>query len=277
MHLGTLANGDSTVAVVVDGARAASVKGYADVGALLAAGRQGLDAAREAEAAGAWEPLDERRLRQPVLAPGAVFCIGLNFAPHIAEMRREVAPHPTIFSKLARSLTGPRDDVTLPEASGEVDYEGELVVVIGAAGRDVPEQRAHELIAGYTLMNDVSMRDWQRRTTQFFAGKNFERSTPVGPVVVTAEGFDAGRADVVTTVNGEVRQRGSPAELIFTAAALVADISHFTTLQPGDLIATGTPAGVGAGFEPPRFLRDGDVVTVEAAGIGSLVTRFVAP
>jgi acylpyruvate hydrolase len=120
------------------------------------------------------------------------------------------------------------------------------------------------------------MRDWQRRTSQFFAGKNFERSTPVGPVVVTADAFDVAEGELVTTVNGEVRQRARTAELMFGPAALVADISRFTTLEPGDLIATGTPAGVGAGFDPPRFLSDGDVVEVEIEGIGSLVTRFAA-
>ena len=125
-------------------------------------------------------------------------------------------------------------------------------------------------------MNDVSMRDWQRRTTQFFAGKNFERSTPVGPVVVTPDSFDVGEGELVTTVNGEVRQAGRTADLMLGPAALIADISRFTTLRPGDLIATGTPAGVGAGFDPPRFLGDGDVVEVAVPGIGSLVTRFVA-
>jgi acylpyruvate hydrolase len=276
MRLATVAHDGSTVAVVVEAGRVAHVDGYADVGALLAAGPAGLDAARRAGLDGSWTPLDEQRLRQPVLAPGAVFCVGLNFAPHIAEMRREAVPHPTIFSKLARSLTGPRDVVTLPAASGAVDYEGELAVVIGKAGRDVAEEHAHELIGGYTLMNDVSMRDWQRRTSQFFAGKNFERSTPVGPVVVTADAFDVAEGELVTTVNGEVRQRARTAELMFGPAALVADISRFTTLEPGDLIATGTPAGVGAGFDPPRFLSDGDVVEVEIEGIGSLVTRFAA-
>jgi acylpyruvate hydrolase len=148
--------------------------------------------------------------------------------------------------------------------------------VIGRGGRNIPEERAEEHIAGYTLMNDVSMRDWQNRTLQWFAGKNFERSTPVGPYFLTSEAFDLLSAEIVVAVNGEVRQQAALSDLVFGPARLVADISRMTTLQPGDLIATGTPGGVGHAMKPPRYLRDGDLVEVSVEEIGTLSNRFVA-
>jgi acylpyruvate hydrolase len=275
VRLATLArDGGSTVAVIDDGA-AALVDSYPDVGALVAAREAGLEAARNALAIGARRPFAQADLRRPVQRPGAVFCVGLNYRAHIREMGRELPGDPTLFAKLSRSLADPFADVELPRDSSSVDYEGELVVVVGKGGRNIPESEANGHIAGFTIMNDVSMRDWQYRSVQWFAGKNFERSTPVGPWLVTPDEVDLPHAELAVTVNGELRQLSALSELLFDPARLIADISRFTTLEPGDLIATGTPGGVGHGMEPPSYLRDGDVVEVAIDGIGTLRNRFV--
>jgi acylpyruvate hydrolase len=274
MKLATIAYNGTTNAVVMRDEGAIPVSDYPDVGALLAAGERGLTAAAEAERCGEPQPLADRRLCGPVLHPGAVFCVGLNYRSHILEMGRELPSSPTLFGKLERSLTDPETDIQLPDASEKVDYEGELVVVIGRAGRDIARDQAAEHIAGYTLMNDVSMRDWQNRTIQWFAGKNFARSTPIGPWLVTADELDLDRK-LTTSVNGAVRQQAPLSDLVFDPASLVADISRMTTLEPGDLIATGTPGGVGHAIKPPVYLRHGDVVEVAVPGIGTLRNRFV--
>jgi acylpyruvate hydrolase len=274
MRLATLAaEGGTTRAAVLRGDRAATVGGFADVGELLRAGDAGLDAARAAaEAEG--EPFAPEALRRPVLAPAAVVCVGQNYRAHILEMGHEVPTSPTLFSKLARALTDPGVDVELPAPSEKVDYEGELAVVVGRGGRDIPAERAWEHVGGLTLLNDVSARDFQRRTPQWFAGKTFQRSTPVGPVVVTPDELGELGAHVLETrVNGEERQRASLGDLVFDVPTLVADLSRIVELEPGDLIATGTPGGVG---DPTgRYLQDGDVVEVVVGAIGVLRNRFV--
>jgi acylpyruvate hydrolase len=276
MKLATLALAGSAGAVVVRDDHAVPVEGYADVGALLAAGEAGIAAAAAAVDADGWRPFTREDLRLPVGDPSAVFCVGLNYRAHIQEMGRELPEHPTLFAKLARTLTDPFAAVQLPRASSKVDYEGELVIVIGRAGRDIRPEDAELHIGGYCLMNDVSMRDWQTRSIQWFAGKNFERSTPVGPFVVTADEFSVAEETIELTVNGEVRQRAPLSDLVFDARALVADISRMTTLQPGDLIATGTPGGVGHAAKPATYLDDGDVVEVRVGGIGAISNRFEA-
>jgi acylpyruvate hydrolase len=188
-------------------------------------------------------------------------------------MGRELPTHPTLFAKLARSLADPYADLAIPQASTSVDYEGELVIVIGRGGRDIASESALDHIGGYTLMNDVSMRDWQYRTLQWFAGKNFERSTPVGPWVVTPDELSAD-AELVTTVNGDVRQRSPITDLVFDARALIADISSMTALEPGDLIATGTPGGVG--LFSGKLLTPGQRVRVEIEGVGTIENPVVA-
>jgi acylpyruvate hydrolase len=275
VRLATLVLDGRPTAAVLEDDRATPVEPYPDVGALLGAGTAGLEEARRALAGGTREAFGERDLRRPVQTPGAVFCVGLNFRTHIREMGRELPSDPTLFAKISRSLTDPFADVELPAASASVDYEGELVVVIGKTGRDISVSDAEQHIAGYTIMNDVSMRDWQYRSIQWFVGKNFERSTPVGPWVVTPDEFDLARAELLVTVNGEQRQRSALSDLLFDPAVLIADISRVTTLEPGDLIATGTPGGVGHGKEPPSYLRDGDLVEVAIDGIGMLRNRFI--
>jgi acylpyruvate hydrolase len=274
VRLATLRLDGRPTAAVLDGASASPVDSYPDVGALLGDGAAGLEAARRALGGDARLSFEQSDLLRPVLGPGAVFCVGHNYRAHILEMGRELPAHPTLFAKLTRSLADPFADLALPQGSASVDYEGELVVVVGRAGREIAESDAAEHIAGYTIMNDVSMRDWQFRSVQWFAGKNFERSTPVGPWIVTPDELDLAHARIVVTVNDEVRQQSALSELLFEPARLIADISRFTALEPGDLIATGTPGGVGHGMKPPAYLRDGDVVEVTIDGVGTLRNRF---
>jgi acylpyruvate hydrolase len=277
VKLATLrAAGSSTVAAVVGDEGAIRVDGYADVGELLRAERGLPDAAAASEgnAPSRYEPGD---LLTVIPSPGAVFCVGLNYRAHILEMGRELPANPTLFAKLTRTLAAPYAEIPLSGASGAFDYEGELVVVVGRGGRDIPLDQAEAHIAGYTVMNDVSARDWQNRTLQWFAGKNFAGSTPVGPWVVTRDEVDLADAKLVTSVNGEVRQQADIADLVFGPAALVADISRMTRLEPGDLIATGTPGGVGHAMDPPRHLAAGDVVEVAIGSVGTIRNRFVGP
>jgi len=250
---------------------------YPDVGALLRAGEAGLEEARDAAGRGADLALADALVLRPVLAPGAVVCVGHNYRNHILEMGRDLPSAPTLFSKVPIALTDPYADVPLPVASQSVDYEGELAVVVGRGGRDIPSDEAWEAVAGVTVLNDVSMRDFQRRTIQWFAGKAWEASTPVGPYVVTMDEIsDFGSLELKVEVNGEERQRAALGDLVFDVPTLVSDISRIFTLRPGDIIATGTPGGVGVAREPATFLRDGDVVEVTITEIGKLRNRFVA-
>ncbi|WP_418063314.1 fumarylacetoacetate hydrolase family protein [Pimelobacter simplex] len=244
-----------------------------DLSALLAA----------AEADGGWDPArlaaqaDEldRDLpgAVPVLAlprPGKVICCGLNYGEHIQETGRDLPTHPTLFAKFADTLTGPDDDLALADGV-QWDWEAELAVVVGRTLRRAGRDEARAAIAGYTVANDLSARDWQYRTLQWLQGKAWDASTPVGPVVVTPDELDpfAG-VDVVCRVNGEEVQRDSTRTLVFDCADLLAYVSTFATLRPGDLVLTGTPGGVGVARDPKRFLADGDVLETEVAGIGTL-------
>ncbi len=265
--------GGPRAAVMRGDAEAVVLEAYGDVGELLRAGADGTAAVRQALERGAVTAVGERDLLRPVLAPGAVVCVGMNYRAHILEMGRELPTRPTLFSKLPRALTEPFADVAIPRASEQVDYEGELAVVIGTGGRDIPAERALEHVAGLTVLNDVSMRDFQRRTLQWFAGKTWQASTPVGPWIVTLDEVgDLGSRNLTTTVNGEMRQQASLGDLVFDVPTLVADLSAIVELEPGDIIATGTPGGVG---EPTkRFLAPGDVVEVRIDGIGAIRTTF---
>jgi acylpyruvate hydrolase len=283
MRLATIADdtGGSCAAVVVDDTvarvRTAAGAAYPDVGALLRAGEDGWRDAEAARAHGGADPLEAGRLRRPVRDPGAVICVGHNYRRHIAEMGRDVPEHPTLFGKLARALTDPYADVRLPACSASVDYEGELAVIIGAGGRDIAAADAWDAVAGLTVLNDVTMRDYQRRTIQWFAGKNFQASTPVGPWLVTPDELpELRRSRLTVAVNGEPCQETVLGDLLFDVPTLIEDISTILCLEPGDLIATGTPGGVGHAMDPPRYLGDGDVVEVEIEGIGRVHTRFRA-
>ncbi|KUM42055.1 fumarylacetoacetate hydrolase family protein [Arthrobacter sp. EpRS71] len=203
---------------------------------------------------------------------GKVICCGLNYGDHIQEMGRDLPEYPTLFAKYADTLMGANDPVEVT-GSVRVDWEAELAVVVGSELFHADEDQAREAIAGYTVANDVSMRDWQNRTLQWFQGKAWDRSTPVGPVLVTAD--EAGEHfQVRGYVNGELVQDGNTSTLVFGPAQLLSYISQFTILRPGDLVLTGTPGGVGMGMTPPRFLADGDTLVTEIDGIGRLENQF---
>ena len=277
MRLATVAQEVGTSAAVVDadGTRFAPIRGYADLGALLRAGSAGR-AAAAAAATGPMEALDHERLRRPVLAPGAIVCVGLNYRSHILEMGRELPTDPTLFAKFARALTDPFAEIELPRHTRKVDYEGELAVVIGEGGRDIAAADAWRHVAGLTVLNDVTMRDFQKRTVEWLAGKTWQASTPVGPWVVTPDELgELGPLELSLSVNGEERQRSDLGDLVFDVPALIADISKIIELEPGDLIATGTPGGVGVAQD--KFIADGDVVEVAIDGIGKISNRFVGP
>lgn len=282
MRLATIerAGGCTEAVALVDGGAVTLYRdggsAYGDLGELLAAGVD-IDAAIDRATADAGpKPYERTQLRRPVRRPGAIVCVGLNYRKHILEMGRELPEHPTLFSKLARALTDPYSDVPLPAVSDRIDYEGELAVVIGKEASAIDGDQAWGAVAGLTVLNDVTARDYQRRTLQWFAGKNFEASTPIGPELVTLDEIgDLGARELRVEVNGELRQQSLLGDLLFDVPALIADISQIFTLLPGDVIATGTPGGVGAAMDPEAFLADGDVVAVRIDGIGELRNRFV--
>lgn len=199
-----------------------------------------------------------------------ILCVGVNYRPHIEEMGREIPDYPVVFTRFPSSLVGPDEPVIRPQASEQFDFEGELAFVIGKTARHVQRDDALNYIAGYCCFLDGSVRDWQRHTGQFTAGKNFDRSGAIGPMVPAIDVPDPTSLELTTRVNGEVMQRGSVADLVFDIPALVEYCSTFTELRPGDVIATGTPGGVGAARKPPVWLRAGDLVEVDISGIGVL-------
>jgi acylpyruvate hydrolase len=211
------------------------------------------------------------RLFPVVPRPPKVICVGLNYRDHAEETGQKIPEHPVFFSKFTSCLIGAGAPITIPRVSDQVDYEAELAVVIGRPGRYIREADALGHVAGYTILNDVSVRDYQMRTSQWLIGKVFDRTTPVGPELVTRD--EVPRPDALrlsTTVNGRVLQDSNTSRLIFSLERCIAAISEIVTLEPGDLIATGTPAGVGFTRKPPVFLKDGDTVVVEIEGLGHL-------
>ncbi|MFA5607380.1 MAG: fumarylacetoacetate hydrolase family protein [Leucobacter sp.] len=208
----------------------------------------------------------------PVQRPGKIICAGLNYYAHAEEVGKTPPDVPTLFTKFASALAAPAEDLVIPALSEEIDWEAELAIVIGKRVKAAGPVAARAAIFGYTVLNDVSARDWQRRTSEWFQGKNFDRSTPIGPVIVTADELDVeGGVGVECAVNGVRRQSGTTADLIFKPADLIMYITQFMTLEPGDIIATGTPAGVGMASKPPTYLQDGDTLTTSIEGIGELV------
>jgi acylpyruvate hydrolase len=273
MKLATIRTAGATHAVRIDGDEAIEL-GVPDVGALLARPDWRGVAARA----------DGRRLAAtdldyaPVVPrPAKIFCVGLNYRTHILEMGRELPQYPTLFAKFANTLLGANDDLVLPAVSDEIDWETELGVVIGTPVRLAEPDQAHAAIAGYTVVNDISMRDWQWRTGEWLQGKAFEASTPVGPWLVTPDEVDDARdLELICTVDGDVRQRARTSDLLFEPADIVSYVSQFTTLEPGDLVATGTPGGVGAARDPKVFLAPGQVVRATIEGLGECRTTCVA-
>ncbi|HET9126089.1 MAG TPA: fumarylacetoacetate hydrolase family protein [Solirubrobacteraceae bacterium] len=230
-----------------------------------------------AEPAGDAIPVSALRFRPLVPRPAKVICVGLNYVAHIRETRREESDYPVLFPKFATSLAGAHDELPLPPECDSVDFEGELTIVIGEVARRVQRERALDYVAGFTVANDVSMREYQYRTHQWMQGKAWDAVTPVGPALVTTEEVGDGTGLILrTTLNGEVVQESSTDLMIFDIPTLVATITEFMTLEPGDLILTGTPSGVGARREPPLFLRPGDTLITEIEGIGRLENRMVS-
>ena len=242
--------------------------------ALLEAGPDAL--ARAAGADGTRFPLSSIALHAPVLRPPKILAVGLNYADHIEETGMAKPQFPMIFNKQSTSVTGPFDEIHRPQVSDKLDYEGELAVVIGRRCRHVPRDRAHEVIAGYCIANDVSVRDWQMRVPTMTMGKSFDTHCPLGPALVTTDevGDGSGLA-IATWVNGEIRQQSNTKELIFDSATLVEHLSTAFTLEPGDVISTGTPGGVAVAMKPPQWLIAGDVVKIEIEGLGRIENTVV--
>ncbi|PMC61173.1 2-hydroxyhepta-2,4-diene-1,7-dioate isomerase [Corynebacterium xerosis] len=214
-------------------------------------------------------PESEWALAPLIPRPGKIFCVGLNYAAHIDEMGHDRPDVPTLFAKFADALAGPRDDLMVhADAAGALDYEGELAVVIGATTYRVDEDEAARRIAGYAILDDFTQRDAQYATQQWLQGKTLQRTSAFGPWLATPDEFDAATARVRTWIDGELRQDAPIADLVFPPAALVAYVSRFVQLNPGDVISTGTPAGVGHGMDPKTYLRDGQEIRVAIDGLG---------
>jgi acylpyruvate hydrolase len=223
-------------------------------------------------------PVEGVDLLPPVTRPGKILCIGLNYRSHAEEQGVEAPEAPTFFAKFANALAAPGATVTLPRGSEKVDYEAEVAFVIGDRCKEVSEADAMEHVAGYTLLNDLSARDWQFKTPQWMPGKVFDGSAPCGPALVTPD--EAGPHDAIEIelrLNGDVMQSASTAELIHPVPSLVSQLSSLMTLEPGDVVSTGTPAGVGAIRDPHVWLSDGDQIEISSPQLGVLETRIAAP
>jgi 2-keto-4-pentenoate hydratase/2-oxohepta-3-ene-1,7-dioic acid hydratase in catechol pathway len=258
---------------VADVSAAGAVPG--DLVTLLAAGDDGLDAARRAAIRAPRLPLAAVHLEPPV-QPRKYLAIGLNYAAHVGETGRKKPEFPIFFNKQSTCVTGPYDPIHLPRVSSALDYEGELAFVIGRRCRHVPAERAHEVIAGYLVADDVSVRDWQFKAPTMTLGKSFDTHGPLGPWLTTADEVgDPHTLELRTLVNGEQRQHVNTREMLFDCFEQVAVLSTVCTLEPGDVVTTGTPDGVGAAMKPVRFLVAGDVVRVEIAGLGYIENRVI--
>jgi 2-keto-4-pentenoate hydratase/2-oxohepta-3-ene-1,7-dioic acid hydratase in catechol pathway len=253
--------------------------GYANVESFIAAGAAALQSAQAliSNSGIGTVPLSSVQLLSPLLRPPRIFCVGLNYQDHATESKMVVQAVPTIFMKLASAITGPDSDVVLPANSTQPDYEAELAVVIGQNTRNVTRDNWRECVFGYTILNDVSARDVQLATSQWTLGKSFPTFCPIGPWVVTADELtDPHSLDVKLTIGGETLQQANTRDLIFDIPAVLGYISAIVPLEPGDIVSTGTPQGVGLGRTPQRWMRPGEEVAIEVSGIGRLVNRTVA-
>lgn len=256
-----------TEAGIIDAGR--RLKNFPTLKSLLADGS--LDALRTMQGERADHALADVELLPTVPDPDKIFCIGVNYATHLAESGHPTPPHPMIFTRFANSQVGSGQPMIRPPESERFDYEGELAVIIGKAGRRIQKERAMDHVAGYACYNDGSIRDWQRHTSQFTPGKNFLGTGGFGPWMVTTDEIpDVSKQTIATRVNGMEVQAAPISDLVFDVPALIAYCSTFTELVPGDVIVTGTTGGVGAYRVPPLWLKHGDVVEVEVSGIGVL-------
>ena len=254
--------------------------GFESVISIIAGGAESLDRiARWLQGPPAGEIPDMRdiKLRATITRPPKIICIGLNYRDHAEEGNMAIPDVPTVFCKFATSIIGPGDPIVLPKNSLKPDYEAEFVVVIGKRGRHIPEERWREHVFGYSILNDVSARDFQMATTQWTMGKTLDTFAPFGPEIVTADEVeDPHKLAISLTLNGETMQNSNTGNMIFQTPRLIAFLSSVFTLEPGDIISTGTPAGVGFARKPPRWLRPGDEVIVRVEGLGELSNPVIA-
>jgi acylpyruvate hydrolase len=249
----------------------------ADLGEFLALPNWREQAAAAAEPAR--EVVDGNAFDPVVPRPGKIICVGHNYRNHILEMGRELPAYPTLFAKFAEALVGANDDIVLPPETAELDWEAELAVIIGRPVRRVRGGQAEEAIAGFAVLNDVSCRDWQNRTREWLQGKTWERTTPLGPYLVTPEELPGGvrpTLDITTEVDGETMQKDNTRDLLFDPVTLVEYVSTIMTLQPGDVIASGTPGGVGHARQPQVYLQPGQQLVTRLAGLGRCQNTVVA-
>ncbi len=263
MRLATIRTLSGTRAVRLDAERAVET-GHPDVGVLLLSSDWRDIAER---ASGASHELAGLDYAPVIPRPGKVICVGVNYKAHIMEMGRETPSHPTLFAKYAEALIGANDDIAIPSISDAVDWEAELAVIVGSPLRNVDAKAAQEGIAGFSVLNDVSMRDWQFRTLQWLQGKTFEGSTPFGPALVTPDEAGFG-ADLSCYVDDEIVQCAVTSDMVFGPIEALCYISQFITLKPGDVVSLGTPGGVGHARKPPRYLRPGQTLRTVIDGIG---------
>jgi 2-keto-4-pentenoate hydratase/2-oxohepta-3-ene-1,7-dioic acid hydratase in catechol pathway len=272
MKLATLRVDGSTRAVRLDGDRLVDL-GSADLGAFLSQDDWAAKAAAVDAGTAETYPVEGADFAPVVPQPSKVVCVGLNYKNHIQEMGRDLPQYPTLFAKFADCLIGAGDDIARPEETSEFDWEVELAVVIGKPVRRARGAEAEAAIAGFTVLNDITCRDWQFRTREWLQGKMWDSSTPVGPYVVTPDELPGGvrpELEVKLSVDGEVMQNDNTGDLLFDPVALVEYVSTVVRLNPGDIIATGTPGGVGHARNPKRYLTGGENIVTEIQGIGRL-------
>jgi acylpyruvate hydrolase len=259
----------------VDVADGLADPGFASLGALLQAGDQAMDAARglQDRDGNEYQPDD---FGPAVPAPPRILCLGVNYREHAIEVGRQVPTWPEAFVRGTDSVLGPYADLVRPALTQRFDYEGELGVVIGRGGRYIPAGKALDAVAGFVVLNDATARDWQRAATQWTAGKNFDGSMPIGPEVVTADEADVSDVALTTTLNGQVMQSARTSQMIVDIPSAIEFFSSFTRLRPGDVIATGTPGGVGFARTPPVWLQPGDIIEISVEGLGTIRNRVVA-
>ncbi|HEX3438243.1 MAG TPA: fumarylacetoacetate hydrolase family protein [Pseudacidobacterium sp.] len=272
------ADGTARAGALVDGSVVDLSSRFRSVLSIILGGAEAIQAAKELiEAAGARFSLDQVKPLAPLQDPPRIFCIGLNYRDHAVESKMEIPKVPTVFLKLPSALIGPGAAIELPSISSQPDYEAEFAFVIGKGGSRITRENSQDHVFGYTILNDVSARDIQLSTSQWTLGKSFNTFAPLGPAIVTKDEIsDPHALDVKLSIDGEVLQHSNTRELIFKLPDLIAYISSVVPLQPGDIISTGTPAGVGLGRTPQRWLRAGETVTAEVTGLGQLVNPVVS-
>ena len=272
MKIVTFALGDERPrpGILLDGEVAdLSPQGFSETAEVIASG--------EIPSGGTRIPLDQVRLLAPILSPPRIFCIGLNYRDHAVESNMQIPAVPTVFMKLSSAIVGPGHHIVLPMNTKQPDYEAEFAVVVGRGGCRIPANEWKDHVFGYTIVNDVSARDVQLATSQWTLGKSFPTFCPMGPAIVTADEIpDPHALDIRLEIDGEELQHSNTRELIFGVPELIEYISSITPLQPGDIISTGTPAGVGLGRKPQRWLKPNETVTIEITGLGKLSNPTVA-